>query len=128
MATPQATVDQFYVNSALKGDAAYAYSTIRLDDPLSLYRDSNKNIHLTAATAKISAGKGITMAQSPNTPVQISVDSAFVAFLADPPTGPGKCDRGTGAWASDNSFFYFCVPNVTGDGFVWSRVAMQTTW
>lgn len=52
---------------------------------------------------------------------QVFVDTAYVTYRTAAPNALGiVCDAGTGSWATDASMFYFCTPNSTGDGFVWS--------
>ncbi len=73
-------------------------------------------------------GRGLLGIYVQGLPPQFSVDSAYVAYRTGVPAGPGQCDAGTGAWAADKHYFYFCVQNDAMDGFVWARVPVETTW
>jgi hypothetical protein len=43
---PQATTNEFYLYSALQGDPAYTYGTVRIDPSLELVRDPSGTAHL----------------------------------------------------------------------------------
>lgn len=73
-------------------------------------------------------GSGLISAALNNS-IQLSVDTSYIAYrTATVPLGPGVCTVGTGVWATDSSYLYFCVPNATNDGFIWARVQLVTSW
>ena len=127
-ASPQATVNQIYTRSAIVGDAGFAAGNIIVDAPLVMTRDETGKVHLTLglgpAVGLIVAGSG----GIGGTPTQAFIDTAHVTYRTAPPAGPGVCDIGTGGWAAGNGYFYVCVVNQAGDGFIWARTALDAGW
>lgn len=96
------------------------------------------------------SGTGIMIVTEPSSAVTtatalnistIAADTVFLSYLTLPPTGPGPCvqtntptlNENAGAWATDSSYFYFCVtapPGATGSsaGLVWARIQYATMW
>lgn len=110
----------------ISGNAAgpFPYQWLLIDPPLTLTFDG------TSPHLGIQIGQGFIVAGP-----ALSPDTAFITYRMQPPSGPGSCTQqlstqgaGTGAWAADSSFFYFCVPNSTSTGFVWARTPLATSW
>jgi hypothetical protein len=116
------------VNGVASGD----YRWLRIDPPLRLTWDTGvcgpPHLGIAPFAPNIAPGPGIAMVTVPNSPTQVMVDDAVVAVRAAVPAQSGVCAAGTGSWAADQSYFYFCVPNGAGNGFVWARTQLSTSW
>ena len=78
---PQATTNEIYTYSALAGDPAYKYATVRLDPSLELARDPQGVVHMMVAN-QVMLNVGVT-----------PLVSATGWTLAPIPTGPVACYR-----------------------------------
>lgn len=106
------------------GGKTSVYRWMAVDSPLTVKVDPTGRPHLGLP---LTPGLGLFMATSP-AGTTISVDSSYVAFRSVPPKQSGSCmDAGTGVWAVDATYFYFCAPD-SQQGFRWGRVAMETGW
>lgn len=79
---------------------------------------------------------GLITVQAPGLPVQVSLDSAYVLYRGAPPSDAGQAcgpSVGTGAiavsaaTATVPAYVFLCVPDGTGQGFVWGKMALQLT-
>jgi hypothetical protein len=121
--SPPAAISAYY-RLAGNDTGPYPYQWLVVDPPLTLTFDG------TSPHLGIQIGQGFIVAGP-----ALSPDTAFITYRMQPPTAAGSCTQqlssqgaGTGAWAADNSFFYFCVPDGTGQGFIWARTPLQTSW
>lgn len=139
LAIPQATVNQLYTLSAVKGDAGLANGNVILDAPLTLTRDATGHVHQGISTTPMAFGKGFAVATS-GASIQVFLDTSYVSYRTTAPTGPGPCsntiapdqNEGTAVWAIDqDGYFYACNDSRDAPGvFVWYRLPtpMVATW
>lgn len=140
---------RFYVYYALPGSAAWIYKSVFLDPPLMFSVDAAGQAHLSAyvvpgpqgpagpkgSDATYAFGEGFLPISVPPYPMQVGLDTSFVAYRTSAPAGQGPCGpsvaipggvsqtTGTGAWGADKRGLFVCVqtaPGAAGSDPVWA--------
>ena len=122
---PQASTNQLYTRTAIIGDPGLKWGNVIVDAPIIMSRDARGRVHLSLGLA---SAPQLILAGAEGMPTQAFIDTSYVTFRTQVPTVPGPCVIGTGGWAAGNGYFFACVANAAGDGFIWARTALDPDW